>query len=100
MTIIKREWTRCSRQDSAASVVSVWYDNLTGAVDSVEVAAQAEAVRVQLTHLVQPLLNQETVFADSAVTRTIAPLGYVFLPSVKIAGGSLQTASIACFWPA
>jgi hypothetical protein len=64
-------------------------------------------VRVRLNHLVQPLLNQEMVFADSAVTRTPISVGYVFLPTVRIinslpltAGGTLQTANMACFWPA
>jgi hypothetical protein len=100
MAIIKRELTRCSRGAAAPSIVSVWYDSLTGALDSIEVDARSEAVRVKLTHLVQPLLNREIVSADNAVTRTPAPPGYVFLPSVKPLGGTLQTASIVCFWPA
>ena len=96
MAIIKRELTRCSRGAAAESIVSVWYDNITGAMDSVEVAAQGEAVRIKLAHLVQPLLNRELVFVANTTTRVSVPVGYVFLPSVKLLGGSLQTASIVC----
>lgn len=100
MALIKRELTRCSRGTGEPSVVSVWYDSLTGALDSVEAAAQDESVRVKLTHLLQPLLNQELVFPANAVTRTSVPAGYVFLPGAQLLGGSLQTADITCFWPA
>jgi hypothetical protein len=100
MALIKRELTRCSREAAPESIVSVWYDDLTGAMGSVEVTTQAEAVRVKLTHLVQPLLNQELVFLANATTRVSVPVGYIFLPTaLKTLGGTLQTASIICSWP-
>lgn len=99
MPLVKRELTRCSIGGDSASTVSVNYEDLTGAVTSIEVQTQASAVRLLLTHLTLPALN--VVSAIVANTLSVIPLGagYLFSPTAgKTTSGSFPGAEIQVFW--
>lgn len=99
--IVKRELTRCSIEDRPASTVSISYDDLTGAIASVEVLAQVERVRMIVTHLLQPLLNATVIFTPGLLTVFAVPAGYTFSPTTgKASGGKLPNAEISIFWEA
>jgi hypothetical protein len=100
MALIKRELTRASRQGRPFSVVSVIFDNLTGAAGSIECAATGEPVRFILDHALLPAISLNSV-APLGVTTVIAiPAGHTFIPGPKATGGRFQNASYRCYWPA
>lgn len=98
MALVKRTLAQGSIGAGATSVVSVNYDDLTGAAASIEVQAQDKNVRLVVKHLTLPALNTTAAISVSALNVVALPVGYTFTPGAFAIGGIFPGAEYTVFW--